>query len=265
MNTKFKLADWEDNGINDSYFYGVYFDTADGKLHKVSLGATAYGGGIGFDSDFVEPTPEVLELARLELAKSIFATLRKAEDFDVLTPEPRNVKKGRTFRLLAPHTFYVKEDGPCPKCEGTGKWTNPYSATDKRPCFACKGTGEVVGKGAFKKDENGKRVKVTLPSGTVLTALFDRVNFFGTEYARGYNHPSRFNTSVTFKHGDALIRVPLEKLRQDCEPASDEYLRDRADELSYGHQYGALFGCKAWLSNNWAANLAKAIGKDSRP
>jgi len=174
------------------------------------------------------------------------------------------VKKDRAFRLLAPHTFYVKEAGPCPKCGGSGHWVNPYNADDKRQCFACKGTGELPGKGDFKKDENGKRMKVTLPVGSVLVALFDRVNFFGMEYAKGYNHPSRENSSVTFKHGETLIRVPLHKLRQDCEPATDAVLLDRADELSYGHQYGALFGCKAWLSNNWAADLAKKIGRDER-
>lgn len=264
MNTKFKLADWEDNGYHDSYFYGVLFDTEKGELVKVSLGSTAYGGGYGFDADVALPTPEVLELARLELAKGIFKTLRTQEDMDVLTPRPCNVKKDRTFRLLEPHSFYVKETGPCPKCYGSGHWVNPHNKDDVRDCFACKGTGEVAGKGAFKKDENGKRVKVTLPAGTVLVALFDRVNFFGTEYRNGYNHPSRENSSVTFRHGETLVRVPLHKLRQDIEPASDEALLDRADELSYGHQYGALFGCKAWLSNNWAADLAKELGRDER-
>jgi hypothetical protein len=265
MTTKFKLCWWEDNGYHDSYFYGVYFDTEDGKLHSTGLGATAYGGGIGFGSEFALPTPEVLELARKELAKEIFAQLRKVEDRDFFTPEPCNVKKGRTFRLLVPHSFYPKGEGECPKCNGTGHWVHPRNSDDKRQCFCCKGTGLVAGKGAFLKGTDGKRVKVTLPAGAVVTALFDRVNFFGTQYAKGYNRPHRFNTSVTVKHGDALVRVPLEKLRQDAEPASDAELMDRADELSYNHQYGAAYGCKAWLTENWAADLAEKTGKNFRP
>lgn len=259
MTTKFKLCWWEDNGYHDSYFYGVYFDTEDGQLHHTGLGATAYGGGIGFSSEFALPTPEVLELARRELAKHIFAVLRKAEDNDVLTPEPCNVKKGRAFRLLVPHSFYAKGDGSCLKCDGSGHWMNPRNKDDVRECFACKGTGVVHGKGDFVKDASGKRVKTTMPAGTVVTALFDRVNFFGTSYRNGYNHPHRFNSSVSVKFGDALVRVPLEKLRQDAEPASDAALMARADELSYNHQYGSAFGCKAWVTENWAADLAKQL------
>jgi len=37
---------------------------------------------------------------------------------------------------------YLLSTGKCLKCEGSGKWINPYKAGDIRECFACRGTGK---------------------------------------------------------------------------------------------------------------------------
>lgn len=224
---KYRICWWEDNGYHDSYFHGVYFDEADGKLHSASLGATAYGGGIGFTDEYLLPTPEIVERARQCLAPLIFATLRAAEHRDVYTPGPRHVKRGWRFRLLVPHSFYLKAAG------------------------------------GFAKDAAGKRVKVSLPAGTVVRASGDGADFFGTTYKNGYNQPNRENTTVTalVPVGEGLqhVRVPMNKLRQDVEPMTDEWLLNRAEELSRELQFHAAFGCRAWVSDNWAAGVGLPV------
>jgi len=225
--SKYKLCWWEDNGYHDSYFHGVYFDQADGKCHGVSLGATAYCGGIGFTEEYRLPTPEIVELARVELAEIIFQSLRAAEHKDVLEPCVRNVKRGIKFRLLEPHSVYVKLPN---------------------------------GKGFFL-DAKGKRIKRTFAAGTTFVSRSDEAVFYGTQYRKGYNRPHRFNASLSTSYRDEggstwFIQVPLEKLRQDCEPIGDEELRARAQECSTHLQFGAAFGCKAWETENWAKSVS---------
>lgn len=226
---KFKLCWWECNGYDDSDWYGVYFDTADGRLHKTELGTTRAHCAIGFSEEFFLPTPEVVELARQALVPLIFDVLRRAEDRDVLIPQPFNVKQGRAFRLLVPHSFYQKADG------------------------------------GFAKDEKGKRVKVTIPAGAVVVARADGAEFFGVQYRNGYNKPNRENTTVSVAWktpvGVQFVRVPLAKLRQHAEPLSDETLLRRADELSSGLRFESVFGPCAWTTDNWAqsAGLPKKV------
>ena len=232
---KYKLSWWEENGYHDSYFYGVYFDTEDGKLYAVGLGATAYAGGIGFDETYALPTAEVVELARKELAKRIFCVLRAAEDRDVLTPEPYNVRRGVEFRLLVDHTFYRKENG------------------------------------GFAKDAKGKRVKAKLANGSVVISSEPGVVFYGTTYKNGYNRPSRANASVKAlvrldERTLQSVLIPLAKLRQHAEPMSDVDLMARSEGLSYEGQFAVAFGCKAWESDNWTLDfLKKSFAKASTP
>ena len=98
---KHKLMDWEVNGYDDSDFFGVYFDTDDGQLHKIELGSTRYAGGYNFGAEYAEPTLEIVELARVQLARLIFVALREAEHRDVM--EPRNVSKGDVVRVSTAH------------------------------------------------------------------------------------------------------------------------------------------------------------------
>jgi hypothetical protein len=97
---------------------------------------------------------------------------------------------------------------------------------------------------------DGKILRFTLPVDTVFTV--QACTAFGTFYRNGYNKPNRSNRSVLSIAGDGqLYRIPLAKLRMDRDPMPEEELRQRAEALSHEHQYGAMFGCKAWLSANF--------------
>jgi hypothetical protein len=208
---KYKLCDWEDNGYHDSYFYGVYFDDADGQLHHASLGATAYAGGYGFDDSYLYPTPEIVELARKQFVPLIYSAISAAEQRDVL--KPSDAAPGTILRLLVPH--------------------------------------------------KSRKAGETLEAGTKIRV--NTCNAFGTFYRKGYNQPGRDNRSVVgtvLGKPAVLIRVPLEKCRLDKEPLSAAELVARAEELSHEYQFGASFGCRAWLSNNWAAKVAEAAKKE---
>lgn len=202
---KYKLMWWEDNGYHDSYFHGVYFDDADGQLHKADLGATAYGGGIGFDESYAMPTPAVVEASRKLLVEGIYQRLHSAEQHDVM--KPADAKPGDILRLSEPH-----------KSRKAGMMLDV-----------------------------GTRIRVNV------------CNAFGTFYRNGYNKPGRDNRSIVgtvLGQPDKLIRVPLAKCRLDRD------LRSRAEELSYEHQYGPLFGMRAWESDNWALEVQKSVSKN---
>ena len=252
---KYQICEWEDNGYHDSYFYGVLFDDATGQMSKISLGATAYAcGPIPEWQDAKRATTEIAERCRLLLADYIFTSIREAEYVDVLTPSDAN--PGETLRLLEDHKRQLKAPVPCEKCCGKGFWENPRNATDRRPCFFCEGKGTVA-KGDPLKDAGGKILRETILAGIILTVI--KVTAFGQFYAKGYNKPDRSNRSVTGRtDAGAIVNIPLEKLRCAREPMSDPELRERASDLSHHHAYGAMFGCRAWLSANYAAAAVKA-------
>src|SRR4030095_2420229 len=77
------------------------YDADTNTLCSESLGATAYCGGIGFNSDYLLPTPEILEKSRLLLRDIIFKVIKAAEHRDVLTPA--NAAPDQWLRLLEPH------------------------------------------------------------------------------------------------------------------------------------------------------------------
>jgi len=250
----YKIVEWEDNGYHDSYFYGVLFDDATGKMESVMIGATAFAGSSQTWRDAVLPTPEIVERCRLLLADHIFAVIREAEHIDVLTPS--DAQPGDALVLLEAHTRQIKAPVPCERCCGKGHWQNPRDATDRRPCFACKGKGTVP-KGDPLKDASGRIVRQTIPAGTRLTVI--AVTAFGRFFRKGYNKPGRENRSVTGRtDAGEVINIPMKKLRLAKEPMSDADLRERAVELSHHHAYGSMFGCRAWLSANYAAAVAKA-------
>ena len=252
---KYKICEWEENGYHDSYFYGVLFDDATGLMSKIGLGATAYAySPIPEWQESVMPTPEIVERCRLLLADFIFARIREAEHIDVFTPS--DAKKDSVMVLLEDHKRQIKAPVPCEKCVGKGYWQNPNKAADRRPCFACEGTGSVA-KGEAIKNASGKILRETIPAGTRLTVL--AVTAFGSFYRNGYNKPDRSNRTVTGRtDAGAVVNIPLKKLRLALEPMSDAGLLERAAELSHHHAYGTMFGCRAWLSDNYALAAARA-------
>lgn len=253
--SKYRICWWEDNGYHDSYFYGVYYDDATENLHEISLGATAYAGGIGFTDEYLMPTPEVAEKARLILKEYIYASLFAADRRDVNTPF-HSIVPGRRLVLIADHSFFRRETEPCRKCNGTGYWVNPRKDSDKRECFGCRGKGVRVGGYVHAHGSSGKRVKETLKAGTKVEARSEPL-FYGTTYRNGYNRPMRGNTSVQVVVDDQAVKIPTEKLSLDRPYAAEAALDLQAEQLSHEHNYGAVFGCKAWMTENWAKQAAK--------
>lgn len=262
---KFRLCDWERNGYNDSDFYGMYYDEADGQLHTIEIGTTRFAcQSYGFGPEYLMPTPEIVEKARVILADRIFAALRHAEDRNVLEPEPKAIYKGAQIKLSKDHEFMlsIKEERACFKCEGSGSFTGRIGKVIGQ-CFACKGTGKLNCKTGKKvKDAvTGKAVRQLIKAGTEFTALCEP-EFFGTIYRNGYNTINRHNTtvkvSVEIDGGKReTVRLPMAKVRLAKEPASDPTLRQRAEQLSYHYNFGAIGGCTAWMSSNWAAEAGK--------
>lgn len=255
--SKYKLQDWEANGYNDSDFYGCYFDDEKNTIETVLLGTTRFAcNSYSFGPEYLDPTPEILEKARVVLAESIFKQLRVHEDHDVLTPGPTAVARGVEFRLLEDYKFRVaeKEEQDCFKCNGTGKFTRNGRVFGD--CFTCKGSGKLSCKTRkAKKGEDGKALCVTLPTGSVVKSI-DGNQFFGTVYRNGYNQPHRQNSSVKVsvqinEEERQTQRIPLSKLRLNKEPLSDEALRERANQLSFNYQFAAAAGCRAWISNDF--------------
>lgn len=255
---KYRICDWEDNGYHDSYFYGVTYDDATGKLESAMIGATAYASGAYSLAGVPDPTREVLEAARIQLRDHIFQAIRDAEHADTLTPQ--HAQRDDEMILLENHRKVVRAMIPCEKCLGKGYWQNPRNPTDKRPCFACEGKSEVP-KGDPVKDAAGKQVYHLIPAGTRATVL--NVKAFGSFFRKGYNRPDRTNRSVTVRLADGHVaNIPMAKLRRANDPMSDAELMERAETLSHEHQYGAMFGCRGWLSENYAAAAAKRFAAE---
>ncbi len=257
----YKLVEWEDNGYNDSDFYGVAWNDDKGCLEKHSLGSTSFSGGYGFDDTFALPTPEILDKARRALAKIIFEQLTEAENRDVFTPKPSAITPGTELILLKKHTFGIKAKVKCEKCGGTGKWVNPRNPADERKCFACNGEGLIASKDFLKHETTNRRLQATIPEGSLLVAAGNAA-FFGTTYANGYNKPDRDNTLIPVVFLGQRVRVPTAKFRLARNPMSPAELGERAVKLSYHHRYGTAFGMKAWESDNWAADLQRKLTPD---
>lgn len=252
---KFKLCEWEDNGHHDSYFYGAYFDDATGTIETTSLGATAYAPAPNPTWEECQPpTPAAIEAARLVLRGKIYPKLREAEDADVLTPQ--DAAKGDILTLLVPHARQLKAEVPCEKCRAKGFWQNPNNPSDRRPCFSCAGKGTTA-KGEALRDAAGKVCRDTIPAGAIIVVI--KTTAFGTFYRNGYNRPNRDNRSVTGTLPDGtVVNVPLKKCRCLRDPMTDAALRERADELSRHLNFGAIAGCRAWLSIDYVTRARQA-------
>jgi hypothetical protein len=241
-----KLGSWEDNGYHDSYFYASVWNTETEQIDSIQEGSTAFGGGLNIE--YGKLTSEILEKARVQLAEIIFGMLRKAEDNDVL--EPNSIKNGVRVRLLVDHKNRNTERTDCDKCSGSGHWINPHNEEDKRECFACNGLGFHL------KTVKGKMVKFE-------EGLSGEV-FWNGSYNVTYREETRYdiNTKVMLDDG-RVMKAPLEKLRLDKEPLSDEELRERAEELSYNYNFNQVMGMKAWPTTNEALAFANHLEKET--
>jgi hypothetical protein len=265
--SKFLLTDWEINGYDDSDFMCSYYDDATNVIGFHCYGSTRYpsatviaiGGGItsvevGGES-LLMPNAEVVEKARLALEEHIFQRLTNADKRLVDEPDVDDLREGIEVRLTTNARMQVRESAPCQKCSGSGKWTNPRNANDKRDCFSCKGSGQHVG--AKVKGEDGKQAWDVLPAG--LTGKVVDWKSFGQFYANGYNKPNRDNTTVQFRTSDdKLVRASLNKLRLHREYQFPASLRARARELSFNYGFSAMYPRFAWDTHNFAAQVAKA-------
>lgn len=247
---KFTIADYEENGYHDSYFYAFTFDTETNEFDRVMTGATAFAGGISYNAP--KPTAEerehVHELVLAALAERWYQKLVKYDNRAVM--EPDDVTAGMAVELLKDHTNIVKTTEPCRKCNGTGKWVNPNRSYDERECFTCRGRGQF--KGEAQKDDKGKQVRRIIKAdstGTVMTC-----QAYGKFYANGYNKPGRGNRQVTMRLEDgSIVNVPLEKLRlPESARATESKLRESADRLAYDHNYRCI-AHYAWLSYDFLA------------
>ena len=253
---KYKLCDWEVNGYSDSDFYGAFYDTEDGNVHVTMVGTTRFAcDRFSFGPEYLTPTPEIVEKARLVLRARLFESYKRAAYASVMAPSPAVFHKGTTAVLLEDHSLMVpvKSEGECFKCLGTGKFKAGKFSGE---CFTCKGTGRLMMKTGEKlKGADGKCVRNVIKAGTKVTAYGPAECF----KAHGGISMRRENSTVTVKvEGQAGgVRLPVKKLRLDQEVASDEVVMEMADRDSHSHNYGGAFGDRyAWDSNNWALAVA---------
>lgn len=231
--TLWKLDEWEMNGRDDSDWYAVVYNDETDKLERVQTGSTRFADALHIGPPMEEPTPEVRTKARVALAGILFRMMKHSEEIRILQPGPDQMHRGVRVRFLQPHRCMAKEKtgSPCSKCDGTGKWTNPRNAEDKRECFACKGSGQVMAAYTKKKTADGKQEWISVEKGAVGEVVFAKA--YGTFYKSGYNQPNSFNTTVTIKLDDGReVRTPLNKLRLDCEIDSDEALQKKATKVA---------------------------------
>ena len=245
------LGTWERNGYDDSDFYASYWDGE--AVRSMMTGSTRFAGWSAdapihkWRAELDPLTDGVLEKARLWLADLLFRLLRDAEIRAIELPN--DVGRGDRVRLTAIHRNKERDYNDCRKCGGSGKWVNPRNADDKRDCFGCDGLG------FWSRAKKGGKLLTLDPgiAGKVLSCVAH-----GTFYRNGYNKPSRFNRHVEFLTDDGrVIRAPLEKLRLDKEPMSDDELRERADAASYGYDFNRAMGMTAWSTTNEALNFAE--------
>ena len=250
-----KIAEWEDNKYDDSDFYAAYFDPATGLIEREEIGSTRYAGKIQSATPHTTNwTLETVDLFREAFQRYIYATLRYAENKDVL--KPQNVEKGdvvKTLEILKPRKIFRLES--CKKCNGTGKWINPNSPLDARVCFTCNGSSKTYNK-TGETAPKGFKIETGI-IGTVLSC-----EAHGTFYSNGYNQPGRSNrqTKIEIFHpteSTIVVNAALEKLRLARDPLSNQEITDKAIGYSFQWQYTSFVGCKAWLSKDYIPQALK--------
>lgn len=250
--TKHALCGWEQNGPSDSDWLVAYYDDDLDKIDYELVGTTRAAAPVGYvamSKHGLIPisSPEVLEKARKHLAAHIHQKLVLAEANDVM--EPTSLERGAKVRLKFDIRNQVKDSDPakCPKCAGSGKWTNPRREDDERDCYECHGSGEIRINYRKRLDEKGKPVWEKFDAGTVGEVLGSRPPFaFGGK-----------RTYVVKLVDGRIARTTIDKLRLDKDLATEEVLLARAEELSHQHQYKPMVSRHGgWLCHDWASALA---------
>lgn len=123
---------------------------------------------------------------------------------------------------------------------------------EPQPSAACKGTELLLTRNVRHKGQ-------VIPKGTIGDVFWS--GSYGHFYAKGYNRPSRENTRVGLRlnHDGSTVFVALSACRLRREPMADSELRERAERLALNCNFGAAFGCTAWLTHNWAEPIAKTL------
>lgn len=254
---QYKLTEWEHNGLDDSDWYAVVYDSDKDQLDRILINTTR---GYITRPSMKEPTDEIYLKAEAKLSEIIFKTIKNAEENDVLRPNA--LENGARISFITSHAAQKKEfdQEPCGKCKGTGHWVNPNNNKDKRECFNCNGTGQMrtrwrplreCKKCGFKfsiyinkyetekpdikcpkcQSKKHKIIRDKVEAGATGTII--RTQSFGQFYRKGYNRPGRNNTSAVIRLDDCReVMAPLEKLRLEREMLTDEQLLERAERLS---------------------------------
>ena len=222
---------WEHNGRDDSDWYAVVYTSETDKLERIETGTTrfanAHPGTV--EATLLEPTEEVKARVVVILTGMYLHALTNLEHKRVYEPEPSELE-GKRVRLVQAVKNQKKTSIPCPKCSGSGKWTNPHNSMDQRPCFACKGTGST--RGEKMKGPDGKPVWEVYPEGT--EGVVTGTAFYGKTYRNGYNTVNRSNTTAYVRLDDGReVRVACDKVRLAEEPVDQTALAAaRAKTLS---------------------------------
>jgi hypothetical protein len=228
--------DWEHSQYHDSDWYCVAYDAANDTLVRVETGSTRHAGGTSGLGGVIPMTDAMRPRALAALVRLYFGILTRQEQRDAETPSIALLAPGTQVRLLAPHRCMAKDkstaDITCPRCDGSGQWTNPYRPSDKRECRACKGSGKVQRTVRTRaKGGDGKQAWIKLAAGTVATVVSQAT--FGTFYRNGYNQPDRGNTTVYLRLADGTeAQAPAEKLRLDRDPPSEDVVLAMAQDAA---------------------------------
>lgn len=254
--TLYILTEYERNMYHDSYFHAILFDSEKQEIVDKEIGATAYGGGCRYD-DLHYPTVEILQQVANSRKAGLFESFKAEEQRRVF--EFDTVETNQRVKLLTLVKSAQKMSIPCNRCAGTGKWTNPRNVCDKRSCFSCNGKGTCETK-EKKKDSKGKVIYDTIPEGTAGKVLQTRA--WGKFYRNGHNKPGRSNTTVLVEFDNGMTCwVSMQKLRLECEPASDVAIWEKANKYAESHS-GFRADYKSYIrqlqsgSNTWIPGSA---------
>ena len=230
--------DWEHNGYDDSDFYRILWLVAEQAPRRVEIGSTRYacvgptGGLNGYN--LLPWTEEEKAKAKAALKLLWVDALNAQEVRRVDTPD--DIQVGQPVVLCEEHRNRQREttSSPCPKCQGSGGWTNPRNPEDVRPCFKCNGKGKIeataVAKGPMVKLEAGLRGEV------------EWVGTFATIYANGYNRLGRWTLQTRIRLEDGrLVNVPLSKLSLIADKATQEEIEAQAERNSEGFNFYPFF------------------------
>ena len=234
------IGEWEHNGYDDSDWYGLVWNDTLQKAECIELGSTRYACGyVGMPKNLAPWNDGAYDRAQTWLAAQIFDVIKQADTDDVMTPSIQALD-GAKVRLSVKHISQEKDQAPCDKCGGSGKWINPRNPSDQRECFACKGLGTIISKEKVRTAD-GKISRQILPEGTKGEVI--DLKSFGAFYRNGYNRPGRENTTakVRLLEGGKIVSIPCDKLRLDREILTDEELMERARKLAENMNFYPLF------------------------